>query len=123
MKIFYSALFSATTVVTLKASGKSEQKKGGGTWKLFKVPTLRLRLRSIQCGLLTGAPRAIPRHHHVGQIGLLGDPYGHPISNVTSMQIFVLCVCWAYVWNREIKLSSNPVSNKAIQELHRSGTS
>eukprot|EP00985_Skeletonema_marinoi_P035073 scaffold45558_cov277-Skeletonema_marinoi.AAC.3 len=53
--------------------------------------------------------------------GASGDPYGHPISNVTSMRIFVLCVCWAYVWNREIKLSSNPVSNKAIQELHRSG--
>mmetsp|Transcript_4130 Transcript_4130/g.5782 ORF Transcript_4130/g.5782 Transcript_4130/m.5782 type:complete len:87 (+) Transcript_4130:551-811(+) len=51
----------------------------------------------------------------------LGDPYGHPISNVTSKRILVLCVCWAYVWNRQIKLSSNPVSNKAIQELHRSG--
>eukprot|EP00985_Skeletonema_marinoi_P019874 scaffold11554_cov101-Skeletonema_marinoi.AAC.2 len=51
-----------------------------------------------------------------------GDPYGHPISNVSSKRLFVLCVCWAYVWNREIKLSSNPVSNKAIQELHRSGT-
>jgi len=46
-------------------------------------------------------------------------PLWSPYQQVTSKRIFVLCVCWAYVWNREIKLSSNPVSNKRQQSNTR----